>query len=279
MAVALAMLQIGSTSERELFIILGVIMLATLIALGLKFFVNIFEVLTAPGASMRHHGQNDNFFFSIFVVFLGGLIGTFGLLASKTVLSEEFTSYATQVCNDIAISNSNENYRAIAASWGLDTMVDNFVIFVLDNLIFFPVVMVSVWLIVGLVCFVGAKMFSGNCTAGNLLGSLAYSAFFASIGLGFVALIAMRAIAAGGGTPQIDVLGIIGAVLLLYALVLFFSGISSAAEIQAGQVAGVVIVLLIVFGGIGYGLYAMSTEPWEAFKLAIQSYNPSQGTY
>jgi len=156
MAVALAMLQIGSTSGQELFIILGVIMLATLIALGLKFFVNIFEVLTAPGASMRHHGQSDNFFFSIFVVFLGGLIGTFGLLASKTVLAEEFTSHATQVCNDIALGNNNENYRAIAAGWGLDTMVDNFDILVLDNLIFFPVVMVLVWLIVGLICFVGA---------------------------------------------------------------------------------------------------------------------------
>jgi hypothetical protein len=279
MAVALAMLQIGSTSERELFIILGVIMLATLIALGLKFFVNIFEVLTAPGASMRHHGQSDNFFFSIFVVFLGGLIGTFGLLAQKAVIAEEFTSYATQVCNDIAMGNNNENYRAIAATWGLDTMVDNINIFVLDNLIFFPVVMVLVWLIVGLVCFVGAKLFSGNCTAGSLLGALAYSSFFASTGLGFVALTALRAIAAGGGTPQIDVLGIIGAVLLLYALILFFMGIASAAEIQAGQTAGVVIVLLIVFGGIGYGVYAMSTEPWETFKNAIQSYDPSRGTY
>jgi len=97
--------------------------------------------------------------------------------------------------------------------------------------------------------------------------------------LGFVALTALRAIAAGSGTPQIDVLGIIGAVLLLYALILFFMGIASAAEIQAGQTAGVLIVLLIVFGGIGYGVYAMSTEPWEAFKLSIQSYDPSRGTY
>jgi len=111
----LALFQSEPVAGQQLFIILGVITIATLIALGLRFFVNMFEVITAPGASLSHHGQNDNFFFSIFVVFLGGLIGTFGLLALQAELKLAFHSFAETVCNDAALLNTNLNYRDIAA--------------------------------------------------------------------------------------------------------------------------------------------------------------------
>ena len=280
MALELALLQAASEPGRELYIILGVITLATLVALGLRFFSNMFEVITAPGASLGHHGQNDNFFFSIFVVFLGGLIGAFALLAQQRALVQLFHEYAVKVCNDVAMLNNNENYREIAARWGYESMDANFDVFVASNLVFFPILMVLIWLLVGTICFAASKLFGGTGTYGGVLGSLAYGSFFASIGLGFVALLGMEVAMSGGReVPTVSVLAIIGLLLLIYALVLFLMGISQSSELTAGQVVGIIIVLLIVLGGIGYGIYYVSTPPWDTFKLAIQQYDPSTGIY
>jgi hypothetical protein len=273
----LALFQSEPVAGQQLFIILGVITIATLIALGLRFFVNMFEVITAPGASLSHHGQNDNFFFSIFVVFLGGLIGTFGLLAQQAQLSQAFHTFAETVCNDAALLNTNLNYRDIAANYGIRIMDGNFDIFVSSNLVFFPILMVVLWLLVGTVCFLGAKMLGSHTAYGDFLGSIAYSAFFASIGLGFTSLLIIQGMAAyvqqGGISP--GALSIVGLVLLLYALILFFMGIAQGGDLASGPVVGVVIVLIFVLGGIGFGIYYYAKPIWEDFTSQIQSYDPS----
>lgn len=273
----LALFQTEPVIGQQLYIILGVITLATLIALGLRFFVNMFEVITAPTASLSHHGQNDNFFFSIFVVFLGGLIGTFGLLTVRAELQQAFHTFSVTVCNNAALNNTNLNYRDIAASYGINIMDGNFDIYVASNLVFFPIVMVVMWLFIGSVCYLGAKMLGSSSAYGNFLGSLAYSAFFASIGLGFAALFIIQGMAAyveqGSASPA--VLSIIGLVLLLYALVLFFIGIAQGGDLASGPVAGVVIVLLVILAGVGFGLYYYAAPIWEAFTAQIQNYNPA----
>lgn len=283
MPFALALFQAGSESSQDqtLYIILGVITLATLIALGLRFLVNMRDVLIAPSASLGHLGQTDNFFFSIFVVFLGGLIGLFGMLPRKMELISAFNEYASTVAHDIAVSNQNAIYRASSEQWGTDVMQSNFDTFGMGNLIFFPIVMVIIWLIVGSICFLGAKILGTGSSYSNFLSSLAYGSFFASIGLGFLSVIGVQGIAmtATKLPPTIEVFGIIGIVLMLYALVLFLMGISQAGDLLTGQVIFVIIILLIVLGGIGFLIFHLSTEPWDTFKTAIRSYNPAQGQY
>ncbi len=70
MPLALALFQAGSVAgqDQTLYIILGVITLATLVALGLRFLANMRDVFIAPSASLGHLGQTDNFFFMNFLL-------------------------------------------------------------------------------------------------------------------------------------------------------------------------------------------------------------------
>ncbi|MBN2081787.1 YIP1 family protein [bacterium] len=277
MPLNLALFQAESVLGQPLYIILGVITLATLVALGLRFFINMFEVITAPGASLSHHGQNDNFFFSIFVVFLGGLIGTFGLLATQSLLTGSFHNIAVSLCNSAALLNSNANYRDIAAQYGISVMDGNFDIYVTSNLVFFPILMVVLWILVGSICFVASKVFGGQGSYGNFLSGLAYAAFFYSIGLAFAMPDSLAAYSASLEmvTASPSVLGIIGSILMLYGIVLFIMGISQGADMAGGQVIGVVVVLLVVLGGLSYLGYYYATPIWQEFTNSIQSYNPA----
>ena len=282
MPFALALVQAGSDTSQDqtLFIILGVITLATLVALGLRFLVNMRDVLIAPTASLGHLGQTDNFFFSLFVVFLGGLIGLFGIIPRKAELISAFNEYAAAVTNDIALGNSNSIYRDSAQTWGQEVLMNNFQLFGIENAIFFPILMVVLWIFVGTICFGAAKIMGTGTSYGDFLGGLAYSSFFANIGFGCVFLFGIQTVAgtASKSPATPGIWGIVGIVLLVYALILFLMGISQAGDLTTGQVIGVLIVLLIVVAGASYGIYAMMQEPWDAFEGAIRSFDPSRGS-
>ena len=127
----------------QLLIVFGIIGLAVLVALGGRFFTNLFEVVTAPGASLGHHGRNDQFFFSLFVVFLGGLIGSVVLLVKQAAIIEAFRTAASVIAEAAARGNANEIYRGDAMNWGVNTMMSNFDIYVTANFIFYPIVVVA----------------------------------------------------------------------------------------------------------------------------------------
>lgn len=263
--------------DQSLFIVLGIIALASLVALGGKFFVNLFEVITAPSASLGHHGVNDNFFFSIIVVFLGGLIASALMIHSRQELATEFHDYSTAVCSEAAQQNSSEVYRGIASEWGVTTMDSQFGIYLLDNLIFVPVALVLLWLVLGLVAWVGVKIVGSQATLGNLLGSLAYGCLFMSIGFGLIAPYIVAAVH-GMVSQQPEMPGgmaIAGIVLLIYGLVLYLIGLGQGGGITAGQVIAPIILLLIVIGGVGYLVYYQTHPTFETFLDSIRSYNPS----
>ena len=175
MPFALALVQAGSETSQDqtLFIILGVITLATLVALGLRFLVNMRDVIIAPTASLGHLGQTDNFFFSLFVVFLGGLIGLFGIIPRKAELLTAFNEYASAVTKDIALANANSIYRDSAQIWGQEVLMNDFKIFGMDNAIFFPILMVVLWIVIGSICFGAAKIMGTGTSYGDFLGGLA----------------------------------------------------------------------------------------------------------
>ena len=273
----LALLQSATPPDQRLYIILGVVTLATLVVLGLKFFANMFEVITAPTASLKHHGQSDNFFFSLMVAFLGGLIGTFVLLINQNALTSTFGKYATTVANDIALGNSNPTYRDIAANKAADILNNHFALYFADQLVFFPVVVVLLWLVIGLIIYGTARIFGGQATFADFMGSLAYPAFFLNIGLGCFALFIVNTLAAivAKQTPNPDVLAIVGGVLLLYGAILYLIAMSQAADLTGGQVIGVLIVFLILVGGASYGGYYYAGPAFEQFALQITSFDPA----
>lgn len=275
MSYVLALSLYAGDADQEMLIILGIITLAVLIVLGFKFFVNLFEVITAPAASLGHHGKNDNFFFSVVVVFLGGLIGTAVLLLKKTEIVDKFHEYARGVADFAAQANPSEIYRGDAADWGFNQLSMGFDNFVVSNFIFYPVVMVIIWLLIGIFCYLFSRMFGGMCAAGDFLGSVAYGSFFFAIGLGLSFPTAVAALA-DPAALQPDVMGIIGVLLLIYGLVLSIIGMMQAAGLSGAQVVGVVLIMLILLGGLGYFIYSSATPLMDDFQGQISRHNPAR---
>lgn len=270
-------LSLQASSSIPMWMLIGIVILLTLIVLGLKFFRNMFEVITAPAASLKYHGENDNFFFSIMLTFLGGLIATLILVQNQTQLSSAFTDYSSAMAATLAQSNSNPNYHPGVQKWAQEAMDRSFETYVTNNLILYVIGSLALWLVIGLLGFVLARMFGGQCTAANFLGSTAYAAFFANIGLGLagVSLVKIIAASASGASPALDGMGIAGFLVLLYAIVLFLLATNNAADLSGGQTAGVVIFLLILLGGASTGIYYQGKKSFTDFAGQVQSYNPA----
>ena len=274
---------VGSSSDPKLLMVMGIICLLVLVALGGKFFVNLFEVITAPAASLGHHGKSDNFFFSMFVVFWGGMIGSVVLLLNQVLIAEEFTSIATLVGNSIAESNYSEVYRLDAAAWGTSMLVNGFETNILSNFIFFPVIAVICWLLSGSLLYMFSKLLGGLGELSEFLGSLAYGAMFMSIGFAmsfvtYVQSLGLVGSLVGTGNitpPSPDAISIVGIVLSIYGLVLLLIGISQGASITGGQVVGVVLIYLILIGLTSYLIQSQAVAPaFEDFTIKIINHDP-----
>jgi hypothetical protein len=142
-----------------------------------------------------------------------------------------------------------------------------------------PMVFVVTWLFFGFLCFIFSKMFGAGVSAADMLGSVAYSAFFTAIGVALATPLILDFIAsqAGAPSPTPDGMGIAGVVVLLYGIVLFLMGVSAAAEITSVQVFGILVMVAIVLGIIGYFVYDGSKTNFDAFKAKVVGYNPATG--
>jgi hypothetical protein len=279
MSFALALLQVGSEPDRTIIIFLAVMVVACLLVLNLRFFRNLFEIITAPAASLKFHGEQDPFLTSILLVLMGGVIATLIMVANQQKLSQEFNTYADTVASDLAAANGNPNYRDIAKATALDTLNRGFDTHVVKNLLAAPFVFIGLWLFIGIFTFLFSKMLGGTTTAANLLGTTAYSAFFVTIGIGLASVFIIRMIAAqaaaGSATP--DGLGIAGLLLILFGVVLFAMGVTQAADLSSGQTIGVLLFLVIVLGGASYGIMNAGTTRFEAFSAKVTTFNPATG--
>jgi hypothetical protein len=274
------LLQTDGPADRTMIIVMGVIALVILVVLGLSFLRNLFEVITAPTASLKYHGQSDHFFRSLLIVFLSGLIATVIMLAGQTKIVDAYSVYSTHIATDLGEGNVNPNYKDIARDKAQRTLDSNFNIFFVQNMLILPMFFVGVWLVIGFLTFILSKIFNGGATAVDMLGTTAYSAFFMTIGFALATpfLIGQIAGAAGATAASPDPMGIIGAVLMLYGVVLYFLGVTHAAELSGGQTLGVVIFLLVLLGGLSYWGYDSSSKTFETFANGIRSFDPSKGS-
>lgn len=278
MITVLALLQAGTTPDTRLYVVLGIGALVALVALGLRLFTNMFEVFTTPTASLRHLGQSDNLFFSIVLIFLAGVISTFILIYNQPKMMAGTHEVAVQICQAGVQGNPNPTYQEIVANWGIRNLDGFMNVYVYNNLVFFPIIAVVGWLVLGFLTFLPVRLLGGHTTAKDMLATLAYPAFFYIIALGCSiasTFSGLKGVVAQ--SPNIDALSIVGGLLSLYALVLWFISLSQGGEIGVGPIIGVVVILLIIIGGIEALLYYQVVVPnWTTFEGHLKTIDPSK---
>lgn len=279
MLTMLALLQ-ATAPDSKLYIVLGIVTLATLITLGLKLFTNIFEVIGTPGASLAHLGRTDNFLFSFALVLLAGLLGTWILMTNQPLMAKGFHEFSVQAGQAAAQANSNPTYREIAAEMGSLKLDGAYSVYVSSNLLFYAPLAVVHWLFIGLLWFLIARMLGGHTTAGAFLGTIAYPYFFGVIGS--AALLAGSVTnlkAAVSGAPALDLLTILGSVLILYSLILLLIGVNQAAELGTARMIVGIIILLILLAGAGWGGYYGAAPAYANWESSVKGYDPSKPGY
>jgi hypothetical protein len=279
MTLPLALLQAAAPNSTLL--VIGGITVVLLVVLGKSFFVGLFEVITAPGASVRHHGESNTFFFTMMVVLLGGLIGVVILTMQQGAVSQDFTQYSNDTGSAIAQGNSNAIYREMAGRWGaakIDNSLQNYVV---GNLIWLPLFMVASWIVVGLIFWVLTKMFGSQASVSAFLGSMSFGYMFWGIALALMLPWLVKTVANGlfaqqaTLTPGIPV--IIGGVIALYAFVLIVLGIVQASEISGGQFIVAFMLFAILAGGLGWYMTTYQIKPKvDEFTGRVTSLDPSK---
>src|SRR5690606_38547757 len=144
----LALLQ--ASADQMMPIMLIVLTIGVLIALGKRFFVALFEIITAPQASLAYHGKENTLFFAVMVVFLGGLIGLVYLTFQQPQISSDLQSFSQSVGSQIAQGNSNPNYRDIAGEMAAARIFKNIDTYVVGNFVLYPLLCIGQWLLMGL---------------------------------------------------------------------------------------------------------------------------------
>jgi hypothetical protein len=274
-----ALLQ-GSDDKMMLGMVAGAILIL-LIALGKRFFVALFEVITSPQASLGYHGKENTFLFSMFVVFLGGVLGLLYLTLQQPQISSDLSGFAKSTGQSIAQGNSNQTYRQISGEWAASRIDNALQTYVVGNFLYFPVLMVGIWFLNGLLFWLCSKMFGAQASLPAFLGALSWAYFFYGIANALSLSSAVKSITGSlfqqQPTPDMSIPVIVSLVLSLYAFILFCMGVVQAAEIGIGQLIVCILLIGIVVGGAEYYFFSQQFVPQaSAFSGEITSYDPSQ---
>lgn len=284
--VALAMLQGADDTTGMMLIALVVLTLMCFVVLGLKFFVNLFEVVTAPGASLKHHGSSDTAFYSFAVVFLGHLIGSIVFVLNRAQMRDGYHEFAVGFGQTLAQNNPNQNYQDVAANWAsaklevlYQTMIDS-------NLLWLGLVGMGIWIIAGLIYFVAAKMFGSPVSLSDMMSTTAYPMFFYTIGwccYTAASLVAFKNFADGFESSSMmgqSALYIAGMILMLYGVILYAIAFMQASDLGFGQLIVGFILYTLITGGIYYGMMAKVILPAsEQFGRDVASLDFSKDNY
>ena len=283
---ALAMLQGTDDTTGMMLITLVVLTLLTFVVLGVKFFVNLFEVVTAPGASLKHLGTSDTAFYSFAVVFLGHMIGSIVLVLNRAAMSEGYQVFSVQYGEHLASMNSNKNYQDVAANWASNQLNSLFQTMVDTNLLWIGLIGMGLWILGGLIFFLAAKMFGSPATLSELVSSTSYAMFFFTIGFCCYAagLLSNFSVFGEGFNPtglmSQAPLSLVGLVLIVYSTILYFIAFMQTSDLGIGQlIIGIVFYVLIVGGG-GYLVHYKVVGPAvDQFRSDVASIDFSKDNY
>ena len=283
---ALAMLQGTDDTTGMMLITLVVLTLLTFVVLGVKFFVNLFEVVTAPGASLKHLGSSDTAFYSFAVVFLGHLIGSIVLVLNRTQMSEGYREFSLNYGEHLASMNSNRNYQDVAANWAANQLNSIYQLMVDSNLLWIGLIGMGLWIVGGLIFFLAAKMFGSPASLTELVSSTAYAMFFMTIGLCCYIAGLLTGFGAFGqgfsptGLASQAPLCIVGLVLMLYAMILYFVAFIQTSDLGFGQLLVGILLYVLIVGGAAYLVQFKVTGPAvEQFRNDVSSIDFSKDNY
>lgn len=275
------LLQADDPGNRNL-LILGAAILGCLIVLGLRFFRSLFEVITAPQASLGYHGRNDGFMHSLMIVLLGGLIGTLVIFTQLTSIQAGLGAFAQAVSSMVSNGATNKNYADVVGATALNTVNQNLDNYIVNNLILLPLLVVAIWILASFLAFLFSKMLGGQASMPGMAGALAYAYFFLAIGGCMSASVQIGMLpsmfgAGAAGTPEMGALTIIGLILQLFGVILFLMGISQGGDLTIGATVGVLIFMMVILVGAQYFTFYKGKQSFDAWVSTLQSTNPAVG--
>jgi hypothetical protein len=270
-----------ASGDTTLYILVGAIVLC-LIVLGLKFLRAMFEVITAPQASLGHHGRSDGFFHSMIIVLLAGLITALIVHVRTEDLRATWQASSQAEASAIAAGAANRIYADVIESSSKDKLDANFENFFVGNIIFIPLILLGYWFVLSILAFLFSRMLGGQCTLGGVAGALAYAYFFGFIAQGLTMDTQIGSFLGSlsgtpPGSPAMSPLVIVGMILSLYSAILWFMALSQGGDLTVGQIIGVTIFIAVIVGGsTGYAMYK-GKEAYTAWTTKMKAYNPAIG--
>ena len=248
-----------------------------LLVLGDGAIRNLLDAVFTPTYSLRAMARDDPFSFSLLLSFLGGLVLGFYAQILSMFVDSSFAEYAQYTVGDALASYANPVYKDVIFQNGVERMTDTFSLIYTNNIVWLPVVWVGFWLILGVLYWLGGRLFGSTVSLQAALGVLAYWTTLFAIIVGYFlihGLGASFAIMSGGSGP--GAVEIIGGLLFIVSLVYFFISVSQGLEVTMAQAVVIFIIWLVVFGAAGAGLTIYKASPaFQEFLQELQSTNPA----
>ncbi|MCD6283494.1 hypothetical protein J7J84_07870 [bacterium] len=261
----------GDTDQLLQWMLVGAIILSIL-AMGLQFFKNVFYAITAPTYSLKSMGQDDNFFFSLLLVVVGGLFMSLYALMQKSFLLASFEQFARDQLNGALVGYANQTYKPVVFEFGLNRMTDVFDL-VMSSILGIVLLWPVLWLLFGYVYWILSRAFGNQLSLKVMLSTLAYYYLLFGVVVGYFAIHSVGAyLVAQGGAPPIGGLEIAGVILGLVALAYSVISISQGSDITVAQAVVVFVIWGVVLGGIIAAVFVYQLAPiYEGFLDGLRS--------
>lgn len=261
----------GDSDQLLQWMLVGAIVLSIL-AMGLQFLKNAFYAITAPTYSLKNMGEDDNFFFSLLTVVIGGLFMALYAIMQKSYLLASFDKFARNQLNEAMAGYANQTYKPVVFEFGFNRMQDVFGL-VISSILGIVLLWPVLWLLFGYVYWLLSRAFGNQLSLKVMLSTLAYYYLLFGVIVGYFAIHSVGTyLAAQGGTVPMGTFEIIGALLGLVALAYSVIAISQGGDITPAQAVIVFVIWGVVLGGIIAAVFVYQLAPvYEGFLDGLRS--------
>lgn len=239
---------------------------------------NLLDALFTPAYSLRSMAREDGFSFSLLLAFMGGLFVGFYAQILNSFVNSSFASYASYKIGDALMAYPNPVYKDVVLQNGVDRMTGTFNLIYTNNIVWLPVAWVVFWLLLGVLYWLGGRLFGSTVSLQVALGALAYWTTLVAIVVGYFLIHGLGAsFSLLGGGSGLGIAEVIGGLLFIVSLGYLFISISQGLEVTMVQAVVIFIIWLVVFGAAGAGLIIYKASPaFSEFLQELQSTNPAR---